>query len=48
MMNRSQVVSPHSKQILNDAVDTQEPLRMCARLAVAHGLIQTGDVKPRI
>ena len=28
MMNRSQVMSPHSKQILNDAVETQEPLRV--------------------
>ena len=26
MMNRSQVVPPHSKQILNDAVHVQEPL----------------------
>ena len=28
MMNRPQSVSPHSKQILHDAVDMQEPLRV--------------------
>ena len=28
MMNRPQPVSPHSKQILNDAVNMQEPLRV--------------------
>ena len=30
MMNRSQVVPPHSKQILNDAVHVEETLRVVA------------------
>jgi hypothetical protein len=36
MMNRSQPVPTHAKQILNDAVHVQETLRVGGRRAAAH------------
>lgn len=36
MMPRSQVVTPHPKQILNDAVDVQEALRVIRRSEASH------------